>query len=271
MIKLLALDMDGTLLNDQKQLTQPQIEAIHAAVEAGVKLVLCTGRILNGTRPYFEQLGLDAENEYVIVNNGCSTHQTKDWKLIDWEELSAGDIEFLIPFAQKTDMQLTVFDENDYYVVGEEANEYVKADTEVVFVSPTTLSYEEAKSSKKHLFQAMFLGSKENTDDFEANYDAELSQRFNTVRSQLTIHEILPQGASKASALKKLAEKLDIQPSEIMAIGDANNDIEMLKFAGLSIAMGNAADHIKTLTTDVTDDNNHDGVAKAIEKWILQK
>lgn len=88
MIKLLALDMDGTLLNDQKQLTQPQIEAIHAAVESGVKLVLCTGRILNGTRPYFEQLGLDAENEYVIVNNGCSTHQTSDWSLVHYDELS---------------------------------------------------------------------------------------------------------------------------------------------------------------------------------------
>lgn len=271
MIKLLALDMDGTLLNDQKQLTQPQIDAIHAAVESGVKLVLCTGRILRGTQPYFEQLGLDAENEYVIVNNGCSTHQTKDWKLIDWEELSTQDITYLTPFAKESQMQLTLFDEEHYFVLGEEANEQVLEDTKLVFVEPTTLSYQEATSGQKHLFQAMFVGNQEEADRFQKRYDDELSQRFNAVRSQRTIYEILPKGVSKASALKKLAEKLDIEPSEIMAIGDANNDIEMLKFVGLSVAMSNASDHIKALATDVTDDNNHDGVAKAIYKHILKK
>lgn len=271
MIKLLALDMDGTLLNDQKQLTQAQIEAIHAAVESGVKLVLCTGRILKGTQPYFEQLGLNAENEYVIVNNGCSTHQTKDWKLIDWEELSVEDITYLAPFAQNSQMQFTLFDEEHYFVLDEEANEQVLEDTKLVFVEPTILSYEEATSGQRHLFQAMFVGSKEATDRFQTEHDEELSLRFNAVRSQPIIYEILPKHASKASALEKLARRLNILPSEIMAIGDANNDIEMLKFAGLSIAMGNASDHIKAITTDLTDDNNHDGVAKAIEKWILQK
>ncbi|MGT2754890.1 Cof-type HAD-IIB family hydrolase [Streptococcus ovis] len=271
MIKLLALDMDGTLLNDQKQLTQAQIDAIHAAIEAGIKLVLCTGRILQGTKPYFEQLGLNAENEYVIVNNGCSTHQTKDWKLIDWEELSVEDITYLAPFAQNSQMQFTLFDEEHYFVLDEEANEQVLEDTKLVFIEPTILSYEEAISGKNTLFQAMFVGNIEATDRFQEQNHEQLSQRFNAVRSQPIIYEVLPKHASKASALKKLAERLNILPNEIMAIGDANNDIEMLKFAGLSIAMGNAADHIKALTTDVTEDNNHDGVAKAIEKWILKK
>ena len=81
MIKLIALDMDGTLLNSQKEIPQAHIQAIHQAVEHGVKLVLCTGRPLVGVKPYYEQLGLSGDNEYVIINNGCSTHQTKDWKL----------------------------------------------------------------------------------------------------------------------------------------------------------------------------------------------
>ncbi len=271
MIKLLALDMDGTLLNDQKQLTQPQIEAIHAAVESGVKLVLCTGRILNGTRPYFEQLGLDAENEYVIVNNGCSTHQTSDWSLVHYDELSPKDMEMLIEISKKTDCQLTVFDEEHYFVVGENPSEQVIADTKFVFVNPLTLSYEESLSGKRHLFQAMYVGDKESIDEFQERFAQELNLDFNGVRTQPVLYEVLPKGASKASALKHLADKLGILPSEIMAMGDADNDIEMLTFAGLSVAMGNAKDHIKTLATDVTDDNNHDGVAKAIEKWILQK
>ncbi|MGT2911862.1 Cof-type HAD-IIB family hydrolase [Streptococcus cameli] len=270
MIKLLALDMDGTLLNDQKKLTQAQIDAIHKAVDAGVKLVLCTGRILNGVKPYFKQLGLDAENEYVIVNNGCSTHQTSDWKLIDWEELNPKDITYLASFLTDNDIQLTLFDEEDYYVLDEEANQYVREDTEIVFVEPKTLPYETAISGDRHLFQAMFVGPKDQVDAFQLEHDVAFNQKYNGVRSQDIIYEILPKHASKASALEKLAKHLGILPKEIMAIGDANNDIEMLEFAGLSIAMGNAAPHIKDLADDITASNNEDGVAKAIEKWILQ-
>ena len=269
MIKLLALDMDGTLLNDKKELTQPQIDAIHQAVNAGVKLVLCTGRILQGVKPYFEQLGLDAENEYVIVNNGCSTHQTSNWVLVDWEELSTDDLTYLLPFKEETGCQLTVFDEDHYYVVDEEANEFVRSDTDIVFIEPTTISSDEVLSGKRHLFQAMFVGSKEATDDFQNRFEAELGQRFNVVRSQPIMFEILPQGISKATALAQLAEKLEILPDEIMAIGDANNDIEMLEFAGLPIAMGNASDYVKSFAKDVTASNNEDGVAAAIKKWIL--
>ncbi|TCD46434.1 Cof-type HAD-IIB family hydrolase [Streptococcus sp. X16XC17] len=271
MIKLLALDMDGTLLNDRKELTKTQVDTIHQAVDAGVKLVLCTGRILNGIKPYFEQLGLDAENEYVIVNNGCSTHQTSDWSLVGWEELSIDDVASLLPFKENNGMQLTLFDEENYYVVDEEANDFVRADTELVFVEPVTLSSKEIINSDKHYFQAMFVGSLEETNAFQNRYDVELSQRFNTVRSQPIIYEILPKGVSKASALQKLAEKLGIEPSEIMAVGDADNDIEMLQFAGLPIAMENASDHVKSFAKDVTASNNHDGVAKAIQKWILNQ
>ena len=79
----------------------------------------------------------------------------------------------------------------------------------------------------------------------------------------------MPLGTTKASALSRLAKILDIQPSEIIAMGDANNDIEMLEFAGLGIAMGNASDHVKSLADAVTASNEEDGVARAIEKYIL--
>ena len=78
------------------------------------------------------------------------------------------------------------------------------------------------------MFQGMFLGTKEQTDDFEQRFSEELCQRFSGVRSQPVIYEAMPLGTTKASALSRLAKILDIQPSEIMAMGDANNDIEML-------------------------------------------
>ena len=220
MIKLLALDMDGTLLNSQKKISQENISAIHKAIKAGVKLVLCTGRPPFGVRPYYELLGLAQEDEYVIVDNGCAIHRTSDWKVIDSIALDKQDIHYLF-------------------------------------------------SGKYTMFQAMFLAEKETVDFFEEKYASDICQHFSGVRSQDVIYEVMPAGITKAFALEKLAQKLNIKVEEIMALGDANNDLEMLKFAGLGIAMGNASDYVKSLADDVTDPNDENGVAKAIEKYLL--
>ena len=100
MIKLLALDMDGTLLNEAKEIPQAHITAIHQAIEK-VSNWFSVRAPLFGVLPYYQKLGLDLQNEYVIVNNGCSTHQTSDWGLVDWQELSPADIEYLYDLAEK--------------------------------------------------------------------------------------------------------------------------------------------------------------------------
>ena len=168
MIKLLALDMDGTLLNEAKEIPQAHITAIHQAIEKGVKLVLCTGRPLFGVLPYYKKLGLDLQNEYVIVNNGCSTHQTSDWSLVDWQELSSADIEYLYDLAEKSDVQLTLFDEEHYFVLGGKPNQVIQYDAELVFSDLTEISLEEATSGKYRMFQGMFLGTESQTDDLNS-------------------------------------------------------------------------------------------------------
>lgn len=271
MIKLIALDMDGTLLNENKELMQPQIDAIHQAVEAGVTVVLCTGRPLVGVKPFVEQLGFDTEEEYIIVNNGCSTHSTKDWSLIDWEELSVADIDYLSTFIENDDVQISLFDEEDYFVLAEKANARVNLDAGLVGMIPQPIDLSEARSGKHRFFEAMFVGEKEHIDAFENQHNPVLSQGYSTVRSQDYLLEILPNGASKATGLKKLADRLGILPEEIMAMGDANNDLEMIEFAGLGIAMGNANEQVKAIAQDITDTNENNGVAKAIEQHILNK
>lgn len=261
--------MDGTLLNNEKKIPQAHIKAIHQAIEKGVKLVLCTGRPLVGVKPYFAELGLGSENEYVIINNGCSTHQTSDWSLVDWRELSVDDIYYLYDIAQKTPAQLTLFDQEHYFVVGEEPSELVTYDASLVFTTPTCISLEEATSGKRIIFQGMYLAPEKELDLFESKFGSILETRFSGVRSQPVIYETMPKGTTKATGLARLTEKLAIKPEEIMALGDANNDIEMLEFAGLGVAMGNSDDHVKELADYVTDSNDQGGVATAIEKFIL--
>ena len=178
MIKLLALDMDGTLLNSQKKISQENISAIHKAIKAGVKLVLCTGRPPFGVRPYYELLGLAQEDEYVIVDNGCAIHRTSDWKVIDSVALDKQDIHYLYSLTQNISIQLTLFDEEHYFVVGETPSPIVVRDTGYVFTSPTEISLEEAVSGKYTMFQAMFLAEKETVDFFEEKYASDICQHF---------------------------------------------------------------------------------------------
>lgn len=271
MIKLIAIDLDGTLLNHKKELPSENVEAIQKAVAAGIKVVLCTGRPLPGTRPIFEQLGLT--NEYLIVNNGCSTYATENWKLIDDFHLTAEDIRLLSEVSRKEKgVQLTIFDEKEhYYVIDEEPSDIVVQDASLVYLEPTSITTDDLLALNDIQFQAMFLAEESRLDSFQERYEAELSERFSTVRSQPIIFEAMPKGATKAAALKALADRLAISSDEIMALGDANNDIEMLTLAGYSVAMGNSPEHIKSLAKYVTGTNDAAGVAQAIYQYALHQ
>lgn len=270
MIKLIAIDMDGTLLNSKKEIPKQNQVAIQAAAEKGVKIVICTGRAQSGVVPFYEELGLSAKEEYAILNNGCSIHQTSDWSLVDYAYLEASDIAFLADKVKAyPQVQLVLTEKEDFLVVDEEPSELVRYDASLVFAEPVSISSQKSQQADKLVFQAMFMGDPEAIDAFQAQEEATLAERFSVVRSQPYIFEVMPKGVTKASGLKKLAEHLSIAPSEIMALGDAGNDAEMLAYAGLSVAMGNATPAIKALATVETADHDQAGVGLAIEKYVL--
>lgn len=268
-VKLIAIDMDGTLLNSQKEIPEENIKAIQEAAEAGIKIVLCTGRPRSGILPHFEKLGL-SEEEYIIMNNGCSTYETKNWTLLQSESLSRPEMEELLQACEGfPEVTLTLTGEKTYYVVGDEVPELVAYDAGTVFTEAKARSLEEIFAEGQVIFQAMYMADSEPLDAFQNAVQDGLSQSYSTVRSQDYIFEIMPQGATKASGLKHLAEKLEIAPNQIMALGDAANDLEMLQFVGQSVAMGNASDDIKDLCKYVTLTNDEAGVAHAIRTWAL--
>ena len=232
MIKLIAIDMDGTLLNEKKHIDKAQKEAIHEAVEAGIKIVLCTGRPLYGILPFYEELGLselDSEG-YVILNNGCSIHKTKDWELIDQVNFTSDDIDYLHKFSEGYDINFTLVNDYYYFNIGRKPTDELITDAGFVFSDITNISLKEAKPY---------------------------------------VYEILPKGNNKGTGLKKLAKKLGIKQEEIMAIGDGNNDIEMFEYANYSVAMENSTELAKKAAKYQTDSNENDGVAKAIRKYAL--
>lgn len=273
MIKLLAIDMDGTLLNEEKHIGTPQKEAVQKAIEAGIKVVLCTGRPLFGVLPVYGELELEKYNldEYVILNNGCSLRKTTNWELLDNKEITREDVIYLDKLRKGYNLDLTVSNDDDYFVVGDKANKYTIEDGKLVYVDIKPISLEEATSGKHTFFKSMYLGEEEEIQRFKNDNENLLKDKYDAVLSQIHIFEMLPFGTNKAAALKELAEKLGIEREEIMTIGDGNNDVEMLEFAGIGIAMGNGTESAKKAANYVTDTNENHGVAKAIEKYILSK
>lgn len=270
MIKLIAIDMDGTLLNDEKKIPKENIQAIKEATQAGIKIVLCTGRPMSGILPYFNELGLTKE-EYIIMNNGCSTYSTKDWQLIDSATLTHDELIFLEEVVKEfPNVCLTLTAENTFYAVGEEVPEIVAYDADLVFTKAKSISLDALRNQEEIVFQAMYMGLDADVTVFQEAVEEALISKFSGVRSQDYIYEIMPQGVTKARGLKSLIAKLGLDINQVMAIGDAPNDIELLDLVPNSVAMGNASDEIKSRCKYITVDNNQAGVAKAIYDYALR-
>ena len=268
MIKLIAIDMDGTLLNQRKQLleeTKLYFKDFHnKCIET--LLVLCTGRPESGIRPYLKDLGYLEENHYIISQNGANIYESLNGKRVMDAFLDSEEIQKWIELGKKHGVSVMGAGVDYYYSFDEEPTEWMEFDVKIVNGSLKRISKEESLSTK--FYKLLLLGDGEQVNEFEKVIPEEWRNEFYVVRSQKYLIEVLTKGVNKAFGLEKLANKLGIQPSEIAAIGDAANDIEMLEYAGLAIAMGNASEEVKAIADIVTDTNENNGVIKAIDKLI---
>ena len=270
MIKLLAIDMDGTLLDDRKEISLDNQQALRQVTETGIMVVLCTGRPLSGIQPYFDQLEL-TYSPYAIGNNGCLTLSTEDWSILSYQSTPLTHVEHLAKLLEEfPSLNLVLFTPHANYALGKELNEATQKDA----IIETSVLYhtdlESFRSLNIPVLVPIFMGETDELDRLQATYSELLADDFQPVRSLDYAFEVLPRGVSKASGLAQLTEKLGISPEEVMAIGDGDNDIEMLQWAGLAIAMKNATPALLHVADDITDSHNESGLARAIEKHLLK-
>ena len=268
MIKLVAIDMDGTLLNSKKELleeTKQYFKDFHKK-ETDTLLVLCTGRPESGIRPYLKDLGYLEENHYIISQNGANIYESRTGKRVMDAFLDSAAIQKWIELGKKHGISVMGAGVDYYYCFDQEPTEWMEFDVKLVTGKLKRIPTKESLNTD--FYKILLMGDEEQLNEFETFIPEEWRDEFYVVRSQKYLVEVLTKGVNKAFGLEKLAQKLNIQPSEIAAVGDAANDIEMLEYAGLAIAMGNASEEVKAIADIVTDTNENNGVIKAIDKLI---
>ena len=268
MIKLVAIDMDGTLLNSKKELleeTKQYFKDFHKK-ETETLLVLCTGRPETGIRPYLKDLGYLEENHYIISQNGANIYESRTGKRVMDAFLDSAAIQKWIELGKKHGISVMGAGVDYYYCFDQEPTEWMEFDVKLVSGKLKRIPTKESLNTD--FYKILLMGDEEQLNEFETFIPEEWRDEFYVVRSQKYLVEVLTKGVNKAFGLEKLAQKLNILPSEIAAIGDAANDVEMLEYAGLAIAMGNASEEVKAISDIVTDTNENNGVIKAIDKLI---
>jgi len=274
-IKLLALDIDGTLLTPLGELTPRNSAAIKSVRQSGVQIVLVTGRRFNSARELVQRLELDVP---LVSHNGALTKNIETLETLDYHPLDTEIARAIIGVGRECGADIICCDDPDG--LGKMVLEGVSKDnkslhryldkySDSVVVVSDLLEYVDHPP-----IQMMFSGRCDPMDDFAESLKAVTGERIQLFKTRyrsadLTILDALSVTASKGASLAMVARKHGVAREEVMAIGDNHNDLTMLRYAGLGVVMANAEDELKQMGFELTSSNEEDGVAEAIERHIL--
>lgn len=267
MYKLVAIDMDGTLLNSDKFISKGNKVAIKKAIKKGVKVVITSGRGLKGLDKFLDEIHLRGENEYLIANNGGTIYRTSDFKCISYKGLKGRDLVKAHALSKEFGLNMIAYTHEGS--IAAEENEFTRFESEYVGNPVKILNFNTDVDDEDEITKILFSQTEEFLEKKMLEIPKEFYSEYNVVKTMPIVLEVMDKDCNKGYGVKVLADKLGIKKEEIICIGDQANDIEMITYAGLGIAMGNAIEELKNVAEYVTLDNDNDGVAKAIEKFIL--
>lgn len=270
MYKLVAIDLDGTLVTDEKELTKKTVEVIKEASKKGVKIMISSGRSFYRLERFIDALDLRKENQCTICFNGGMIVENKTKEMLYSKNLNAEEVEELIQLGKALRLPIMIYSRDTHYV--ETIPEVVQKNTKnLKGMNLKVVNFNQINFNKpeNYIYKVCFIDKPEKIIEKRKQISEEILKKYEITSSVPEYLEIVKKGIKKSEAIKVVMEKYDIKQDEVMAIGDGENDIEMLDFAGLGIAMENAKEEVKRFANDVTTSNNHDGVANAIEKYIL--
>ncbi|MCI8505226.1 MAG: HAD family phosphatase [Lachnospiraceae bacterium] len=265
--KLLATDLDGTLVTEDKRVTERTKQAVKAMISRGGTLVLSSGRPSYGVWHVAKELELPELGGYILSYNGGELLDCKSGKAEFSVQIPPDKIPEIIHLAREHKTAILTYEEeyiisengDDLYVLGEARNTRMKVKEVPDLISYVTFP----------IVKMMMVGTEEQILKLEPVVRKALGPEFSVFRSEAYHLEILPAGVDKGSGLLKTLEYLGISREETISCGDYDNDIPMNEAAGLGVAMENGCPAIREKADYITCSNEADGVAVVIEKFVL--
>ena len=267
MYKLIAIDMDGTLLREDKSVSERTKNAIKLAKEKGVYVVIATGRPIDGVSRYLEELDMLGENDYVLSYNGGLVLKTKSREVVSKTVLTGSDLHYLHNLSKELGVNIHAFSEV-HGLITPKNSKYTEVEANINGIRIAINDYSDIEDDHS-IIKVMMIDEPEVLQKAIDNLPKEVYEKYTVVRSAPFFLEFLNKKVNKGTGVELLAKHLNIKQEEIMTFGDAGNDLDMIVYAGMGVAMANAFDEVKEAANYITDSNENDGVAKAIEKFVL--
>jgi hypothetical protein len=267
MYQFIALDLDGTLTNARKEITPRTLATLlNVQEERGVRLILASGRPVYGIAPLADQLQLNRHHGYIMAYNGG---QILDWttrEVMCEQMLDPAVLPYFYECAKQNGFEILTYD-GDAVICEHPENQYVQYECMLnKMPSRRVDNFLEAIHGLKP--KCLIVGDPEPLARLEQEMAARLKETNGVYRSEAFFLELVPRGIDKAASLEALLTKIGHTRAELMACGDGYNDLSMIRYAGLGVAMANAKPDVKEAADFVTLSNEEDGVAYAIEQFL---
>jgi Cof subfamily protein (haloacid dehalogenase superfamily) len=265
-IKLVAIDLDDTMLCSDCRISERNRRALQKAQEQGVTITIATGRMFVSAQPFALELGISVplityQGAMIVMADGrVISHHPMDHKI------SCSLLRFLRPFGYHINLYMG----DDLYIEKDspEARRYQSYTRTYLNIVPDLQEF--LDSSGQGATKFSLIAKPEEVQEVAARVQEEFGDQVQTVASKPFFLEFGRPDMGKGVALSEMAKKLGISREQVMAIGDSPNDLDMIEYAGWGIAMGNADECIKEKARWITATNNEDGVAVALETWVLK-
>lgn len=264
--KMIAVDLDGTLTNSQKEISAHTRDALIDIQKKGMTVVLATGRPINGAVALSQELELDVYGGYILAFNGGLIQNCRTGEAVFQKEIPAEYIPQLGAASRKYQLPIVTYHGDDI-LTEDTMDKYVRLEAGINKM-PVKEVHDFSTEINFPVTKCLMVGDGWYLEEILPGMKKEFGGRLNIFRSEPYFMEITPLGVHKAAGLEALLKYIGISREEMIAVGDGYNDISMIEFAGLGVAMDNAQPDVKAVADIITDTNDNDGVAHIVEKYM---
>lgn len=263
---MIVVDMDDTLLTDDHKISNENAKMLLKAQEMGVYVVLASGRPTSAMIDYAKELQCDVNNSYMISFNGSTVTDLKENKILFEHALTKEQVHALYDFSQKHKTHITTY--LDGKIISERHSEYIDVESTITGLELVIVpSFKDAVTTGA--VKCLLLEEPKYLKNVEPLLKAAMPD-LSVCMSKPFFLEAAPNGVHKGAAVKIIADKLHIQQCEIIAIGNAENDLTMVQYAGLGVWVDNVEDDLRAFGDVIVASNNNDGVAEVVRRFILE-